>query len=104
MQENYSEGVVRDLARVMITTLKYVHDKGFVHRDIKPANFMYAKEGDDSLDLRLTGFDSACSLSDGKVETRLVTEEYVAPEILLGKPHDAVSSQEAVDVVVCVCA
>lgn len=83
---------MRDLARVMISTLKYVHDKGFVHRDIKPANFMYAKEGDDLLDLRLTGFDSACSLKGGRVETRLVTEEYVAPEILLGKAHDTVSS------------
>ena len=81
---------MRDLCRVMISALKYVHDNFFVHRDIEPSCFKFAGPSDEASSLKLTQFRSACSVREGPVTTDVVTEEYAAPEILLGKPHRVV--------------
>ncbi|CAM9817661.1 unnamed protein product, partial [Ascophyllum nodosum] len=86
-KKSYSEQVVRDLCKVMISTLKYVHDNSFVHRGIEPSCFKFASRSDEASILKLTQFGSACSVREGPVTTDVVTNEYVAPEILLGNLH-----------------
>ncbi|CAN0053609.1 unnamed protein product, partial [Ascophyllum nodosum] len=86
-KESYSEQVVRDLCRVMISTLEHVHVNFFVHRGIEPSCFKFASPSGEPTSLKLTQFGSACSVREGPVTTDVVTEEYAAPEILLGKSH-----------------
>ena len=81
---------MRDLCKVMISTLKYVHDNSFVHRGIEPSCFKFASRSDEASILKLTQFGSACSVREGPVTTDVVTNEYVAPEILLGNLHGVV--------------
>ena len=97
---------MRDLCRVMISTLEHVHVNFFVHRGIEPSCFKFASPSGEPTSLKLTQFGSACSVREGPVTTDVVTEEYAAPEILLGKSHGRVRDERedmAVRVRVSVC-
>ena len=74
----------------------HIHNSGFSHRDLKPENLFL----DERFNLKIAdfGFSSHVGKNNGTLlKTRLGTESYMAPEILIGKPY----SGSAVDLFSC---
>jgi len=70
-------------AAEIVLALAHLHDhQGVIYRDIKPENVLLDKQGH----ARLTDFGLAKTESRGK--SFCGTGEYMAPEVVLGKPHD----------------
>ncbi|CAN0486254.1 unnamed protein product, partial [Hapterophycus canaliculatus] len=62
-----------------------------VHRDIRPGNILLAStEGDGASSLKITDFEMAMSVRNGLITSNGGTPEFVAPEVLLAKPHGTV--------------
>ncbi|CAN0022475.1 unnamed protein product [Ascophyllum nodosum] len=85
-KESYNENEVRNTCRVLVETVKYIHDKDVVHRDIRPSNVLLTSSDRDRT-LKLTGFGAACSVQGGYATTQARQFEFAAPEILLNKKH-----------------
>lgn len=86
-KSSYSEKEARDLIKVILQTLAYIHEQGIVHRDLKPENLLLCSERDDA-DIKIADFGFAKRVADLKPkETACGTPGYVAPEILRGKPY-----------------
>lgn len=87
------------ITRRVLAALAHAHAHGVVHRDVKPDNIMLADEGGRVV---LIDFGLA-ALADAPALTRegmcLGSPSYVAPERLLGRPHDARTDLYAVGVV-----
>ena len=88
-QTFYNEEEARDLCRVLLGAVKYIHDQGVVHRDLKPENLLLASKTDDT-SIRLADFGFACNVRDRLVTDQLGTALYVAPEILCATPYGRV--------------
>mmetsp|Transcript_7263 Transcript_7263/g.10807 ORF Transcript_7263/g.10807 Transcript_7263/m.10807 type:complete len:389 (-) Transcript_7263:369-1535(-) len=86
---HYNEKSARDLVKLMLETIDYVHRSGFVHRDLKPENLLLMSEKDDS-SIKIADFGFAKKISDLVArETACGTPGYVAPEILRGDKYGA---------------
>lgn len=84
---NYTEKEARDLIKLLLETLAYMHDQGVVHRDLKPENLLLCSENDDS-DIKIADFGFAKRVADlNPRETACGTPGYVAPEILRGDSY-----------------
>ncbi len=88
-----------DIARQLLHALAHSHAHGVIHRDIKPENIMLARNGKRAV---LIDFGLA-SLRDELPLTAagmcLGSPSYLAPERLLGQPHDTRTDLYAVGVV-----
>eukprot|EP00612_Vaucheria_litorea_P001493 CAMPEP_0171455420 /NCGR_PEP_ID=MMETSP0945-20130129/2321_1 /TAXON_ID=109269 /ORGANISM="Vaucheria litorea, Strain CCMP2940" /LENGTH=346 /DNA_ID=CAMNT_0011980655 /DNA_START=139 /DNA_END=1179 /DNA_ORIENTATION=- len=82
----YTEKEARDLCKVLLEAVKYLHDKDIVHRDLKPENLLMTSSNDDA-SIKLADFGFAKSLNGQTVSTQCGTPAYVAPEILRNKPY-----------------
>jgi serine/threonine protein kinase len=83
----YSEKDARDLIRIFLKTMAYVHEQGVVHRDLKPENLLLVADDDDS-DIKIADFGLAKRLTDLKPnEPPCGTPAYVAPEIIRNEPY-----------------
>ena len=70
----------------IVDGLKYLHSNNLAHRDMKAANVMIAADGY----VKITDFTLAQMIQAGKkVKDMGGTPEYIAPEMLKGKGHDA---------------
>jgi hypothetical protein len=74
------------IARQLCAGIAAAHEKGVLHRDLKPANVMLDGNGD----IRITDFGIA-TLGGGVAEGAVGTPQYMAPELLAGKPASAKS-------------
>lgn len=83
----YSEREARDLVKVLLESIKFIHDANVVHRDLKPENLLLSSLEDDA-DIKLAdfGFAKKVAVSEGLV-TACGTPGYVAPEILQARPY-----------------
>lgn len=90
-QSAYGEAQARDICKIVIDTLKYLHSQGIVHGNLSPSTLMLADPDDDS-SIVLTDFTHARSVRDGFVTTEGGNPEFQAPEILRGDPHGMVRS------------
>ncbi|KAK9480184.1 kinase-like domain-containing protein [Lipomyces japonicus] len=81
-----SEEVVTFYTAELVLALQHLHGTvGVVYRDLKPENCLLDAQGH----LVLTDFGLSKVANDGgSCKTFLGTPEYMAPEILLGKPYD----------------
>lgn len=83
----YSEKDARDLIRIFLRTMAYVHEQGVVHRDLKPENLLLVSDEDDS-DIKIADFGLAKRIKDlVPNEPPCGTPAYVAPEILRNQPY-----------------
>ncbi|KAK9458147.1 kinase-like domain-containing protein [Dipodascopsis uninucleata] len=81
-----SEDTVSFYVAELVLALSHLHTVvGVVYRDLKPENCLLDSKGH----LVLTDFGlSKVANDDGTCRTFLGTPEYMAPEVLLGKPYD----------------
>lgn len=94
-QAYYNEKEARDLCRILLDAVKYIHELGIVHRDLKPENLLLTSQHDDA-NIKLADFGFARSVLSGFVSTQCGTPGYVAPEILRNESYGTVRSVNAV--------
>jgi len=70
-----------DIARQLCAGVAAAHERGVLHRDLKPANVMLDGDGN----VRITDFGIATAAHDAQDEI-VGTPQYMAPELLAGKP------------------
>lgn len=88
-QAYYNEKEARDLCRILLDAVKYIHELGIVHRDLKPENLLLTSPHDDA-HIKLADFGFARSVLNGYVSTQCGTPGYVAPEILRAESYGTV--------------
>jgi serine/threonine protein kinase len=77
---NFDEKLARTYFKKVLETVDNLHVNGFVHRDLKPENLLL----DDKFEMKLADFGFAKgfdNMKDSKMNTRLGTECYMAPEM-----------------------
>src|SRR5262245_47776533 len=76
------------ITRQLLAALAHAHEHGVIHRDIKPENVMLVKNGTRAV---LIDFGLASLKDEASVTAAgmcVGSPSYLAPERLLGKPHD----------------
>eukprot|EP00966_Prymnesium_polylepis_P208397 4827787-Prymnesium_polylepis.1 len=73
----------------LIQALRYLHAQNILHRDIKPENIFIttAESGDTAV--KLGDFGLAMSMEGEATKTQVGTPDYMAPEVLEGRPYAA---------------
>lgn len=92
---------VREVARA----LDFVHAQGIVHRDVKPANILFDSHGnafvsDFGLTKIMYGEDTAANSEMTAAGFVIGTPNYVAPELVLGRPYDGRADQYSLGITV----
>mmetsp|Transcript_6791 Transcript_6791/g.14531 ORF Transcript_6791/g.14531 Transcript_6791/m.14531 type:complete len:365 (+) Transcript_6791:34-1128(+) len=88
-KSHYTEKEARDLVKLFLETMAYMHEADVVHRDLKPENLLLTSEDDDA-DIKIADFGFAKKISElEQQEVACGTPGYVAPEILRGDPYGA---------------
>jgi serine/threonine protein kinase len=82
----YNEKEARDLIRILLDALAYLHHRNIVHRDLKPENLLLKSPFND-FDIKLADFGFAKKVSGKSLDTQCGTPGYVAPEILKGAKY-----------------
>jgi len=78
-RNHYNEEIARDLVKIFISTLDFLHSNGIVHRDLKPENLLLASKDDDT-NIKIADFGFAKHIS-AKLNSICGTPDYLAPEI-----------------------
>ena len=81
----YNEKEARDVVKILLEAINYLHVRNIVHRDLKPENLLLANVHNDS-DIRLADFGFAKRVVR-PLATQCGTPGYVAPEILTGETY-----------------
>ncbi len=87
------------IARGLLMALAHAHGHGVIHRDVKPENIVLAKDGTRAV---LIDFGLAALANEQPLTASgmcLGSPSYLAPERLLGQPHDVRTDLYAVGVV-----
>eukprot|EP01041_Mallomonas_annulata_P001467 gene1467-2818_t len=88
-KSHYTEKEARDLIKIFLETMQYMHGAGVVHRDLKPENLLLTSDEDDS-SIKIADFGFAKKVTDlVRNEVACGTPGYVAPEILRGDAYGA---------------
>lgn len=82
----YNEREARDLIKILLSAIRYCHDRNVVHRDLKPENLLMMSKEDDA-DLKIADFGFAVNCVGSNLTTQCGTPGYVAPEILNHVPY-----------------
>jgi eukaryotic-like serine/threonine-protein kinase len=88
-----------DIARQLLLALAHAHSHGVIHRDIKPENIMLVRGGKRAvlIDFGLASLSDELPLTG--VGMCMGSPSYLAPERLLGRPHDIRTDLYAIGVV-----
>lgn len=98
---NLSEEDSREVMRMVLNGVKYLHTLGITHRDLKPDNLLYYHPGKDSK-IMITDFSFASTRKPSGysyMHTVCGTPQYVAPEIVARKPYTCAVDLWAVGVI-----
>lgn len=88
----YNEREARDVCKIILNAVEYIHSNGIVHRDLKPDNLLLvSRENDALVKLGDFGFAKRCNDSGndglGTLKTQCGTPAYVAPEVIQKVPY-----------------
>lgn len=76
----YSFQRTRDVMKMLLTGLHYIHEQHLIHRDLKPDNILVDHKGC----IKIADFGLSTEFSDGEYfMAHCGTEPYMAPEIFL---------------------
>eukprot|EP00614_Pseudopedinella_elastica_P011944 CAMPEP_0172599222 /NCGR_PEP_ID=MMETSP1068-20121228/19296_1 /TAXON_ID=35684 /ORGANISM="Pseudopedinella elastica, Strain CCMP716" /LENGTH=224 /DNA_ID=CAMNT_0013399397 /DNA_START=105 /DNA_END=776 /DNA_ORIENTATION=+ len=78
-KKHYNELMARDLVKIFLETLDFMHSNGIVHRDLKPENLLLADRNNDT-DIKIADFGFAKHVSE-PLNTVCGTPDYIAPEV-----------------------
>lgn len=96
---NYTEKDARDLAKILLEAVEYMHKSGIVHRDIKPQNILLESK-DNNCAIKIGDFGFAKRVHTPKsLTSRCGTPSYVSPEVLKNQPYDQSCDMWSVGVV-----
>ncbi|KFM76789.1 Serine/threonine-protein kinase H1-like protein, partial [Stegodyphus mimosarum] len=96
-----SEDDSRDVMRMVLQGVKYLHALGITHRDLKPDNLLYYHPGKESK-IMITDFSLASTRKasgNPYMHTVCGTPQYVAPEIVTRKPYTCSVDMWAVGII-----
>jgi serine/threonine protein kinase len=95
----YSESEAREVMKMLLEAVKYLHSKGIVHRDLKPENILLVDNSTNSQvcsylltgsshgwQIKISDFGLAKQASREGLRTFCGTPQYFAPEVL-GQRH-----------------
>lgn len=89
-RKQYTERHARDLARRMLQSIQFLHERGIAHRDIKPENLLLMDERSDTK-LKLADFGFARRFDvnnpEKSMKTKCGTPAFVPPELVLGRRY-----------------
>jgi serine/threonine-protein kinase len=108
-KERFSTARALSITRQILGALAHAHSNGVIHRDIKPENVMLVKNGARYRPGDPSTFERAVLIDFGLASLRdeapltavgmcMGSPSYLAPERLLGKPHDTRTDLYAVGV------
>ena len=80
----YTEAQSARLVKQMLSSVRYIHNKGIIHRDLKLENFLF-RETEAGSELVMIDFGLSKHFSFGEVQHEAVGTPYtVAPEVIRG--------------------
>lgn len=85
-KKQYSESDARAAAKSVLEGLAYLHEHNLVHRDIKPENLLLKSKEDDT-SIKIADFGLCRHAYGLSITERSGTPNYVAPEMVVGKPY-----------------
>jgi len=81
-KDYYNEKEGRDVCKILLEAVSYIHEKNVVHRDLKPENLLLASNDDDSfIKIADFGFAKRCD-NDSFLSTQCGTPSYVVSVLL----------------------
>lgn len=76
----YTEQRTKQIMSMVLSGVKYLHEKQFVHRDLKPENLLVDCNGC----VKISDFGLSIELRPGQFSTEILgTKRYIAPEVYL---------------------
>jgi len=82
---NFPEPRAAQYIGSLARALKYCHEKHVIHRDIKPENLLIGLKGE----LKIADFGWSVHAPNSRRNTLCGTLDYLPPEMIEGKEHDA---------------
>jgi len=81
---HYTEAQCARLVKQMLSSVRYIHNKGIIHRDLKLENFLFSNM-DNNSELKMIDFGLSKHFTFGEVHHDAVGTPYtVAPEVIRG--------------------
>jgi len=86
--KHYTEKDARDLCKILLEAVDYMHQNNIAHRDLKPQNLLLRSK-ENHAEVKIADFGFAKKVHTPKsLNSRCGTPSYVAPEILKNQPYD----------------
>lgn len=84
----YTELEARNMARILLETIDYMHSVGIVHRDLKPENLLLVSNMND-VTIKIGDFGFAKYVRELQFPGEVVcgTPNFVSPEVLRSRPY-----------------
>lgn len=91
----------RDVIKMVLSGVQYLHVLGITHRDLKPDNLLYYHPGKESR-IMITDFSLASTrraIGNPYMHTVCGTPQYIAPEIVSRKPYTCAVDMWAIGII-----